>query len=582
MEYITSLQAADKWNLSKRQVNALCKSGRIYGAVKKGQRWMIPEDAVYESKRSGEKQPDPIGEQDLNLGNEGFSTIRNSEYIDKSGLIAFVNRCLNTPQKLICVSRPRRFGKSMAADMLTAYYSRGCDSRELFAGLEIVKDENFSSYLNKYDTIFLNIQEFLSRSSNVQELLTRIKQRVIRELTRQYPDVELFDPEDLAETMQDIYAESKCPFVLIIDEWDCIFREFKNDKEAQEKYLDFLRDLIKDKSYIHLAYMTGILPIKKYGTHSALNMFDEFSMIDPGPLASYVGFTEAEVKKLCEEYHIELGEIRNWYDGYSFEEVPSVYSPKSVVSCMRLGRLGNYWNQTETFEALKLYIDMNFEGLRDDILSILAGEEVPVNTGSFTNDMTTFRTEDDVLTLLIHLGYLGYHYSARSVFIPNDEIRAEYVNAVSVSNWGEVSKALKNSADTLQAIWQGREKQVAEGIRQAHFETSHIQYNDENALSYTISLALYAARNFYTVHRELAGGKGFADLVFIPRKRFADKPALVVELKWNKDAVGAISQIKEREYCQSLEEYHGNLLLVGVNYDKKTQEHSCKIEEYRK
>lgn len=519
----------------------------------------------------------------LNPDNSKFQRAVNSDiYVDKTGLIKYTNHVINTMQAYVCVSRPRRFGKSMAADMLTAYYSRGCDSRELFAGLEIAKDENFGGYLNKYDTIFLNIQEFLSRSSNVQELLTRIKQRVIRELTRQYPDVELFDPEDLAETMQDIYAESKCPFVLIIDEWDCIFREFKNDKEAQEKYLDFLRDLIKDKSYIHLAYMTGILPIKKYGTHSALNMFDEFSMIDPGPLASYVGFTEAEVKKLCEEYHMELGEIRNWYDGYSFEEVPSVYSPKSVVSCMRLGKLGNYWNQTETFEALQLYIDMNFEGLRDDILSMLAGEEVPVNTGSFTNDMTTFRTEDDVLTLLIHLGYLGYHYSARSVFIPNDEIRAEYVNAVSVSNWGEVSKALKNSADTLQAIWQGREKQVAEGIRQAHFETSHIQYNDENALSYTISLALYAARNFYTVHRELAGGKGFADLVFIPRKRFADKPALVVELKWDKDAVGAIAQIKEREYCQSLEEYQGNLLLVGVNYDKKTQEHSCKIEEYRK
>lgn len=382
----------------------------------------------------------------LNPDNSKFQRAVNSDiYVDKTGLIKYTNRVINTMQAYVCVSRPRRFGKSMAADMLTAYYSRGCDSRELFAGLEIAEDKNFTRYLNKYDTIFLNVQEFLSRSSNVQELLTRIKQRVIRELARLYPDVELFDPEDLAETMQDIYAESKCPFILIIDEWDCIFREFKNDKEAQEKYLDFLRDLIKDKSYIHLAYMTGILPIKKYGTHSALNMFDEFSMIDPGPLASYVGFTEAEVKKLCEEYHMELSEIRNWYDGYSFEEVSSVYSPKSVVSCMRLGKLGNYWNQTETFEALQIYIDMNFEGLRDDILSMLAGEEVPVNTGSFTNDMTTFRTEDDVLTLLIHLGYLGYHYSARSVFIPNDEIRAEYVNAVSVSDWGEVSKALKNS-----------------------------------------------------------------------------------------------------------------------------------------
>lgn len=311
-----------------------------------------------------------------------------------------------------------------------------------------------------------------------------------------------------------------------------------------------------------------------------MNMFDEFSMIDPGPLASYVGFTESEVEKLCGEYQMDIDEIRNWYDGYSFEEVPSVYSPKSVISCMRLGRLGNYWNQTETFEALQLYIDMNFEGLRDDILSMLAGEEVPVNTGSFTNDMATFRTEDDVLTLLIHLGYLGYRYATKTVFIPNGEIRAEFVNAVSVSDWGEVSNALKNSADTLQAIWQGREKQVAEGIRQAHFETSHIQYNDENALSYTISLALYAARNFYTIHRELAGGKGFADLVFIPKKQFAEKPALVVELKWDKSAEGAIKQIKDKKYFESLEEYQDNLLLIGINYDKKTKEHVCKIEKY--
>lgn len=517
----------------------------------------------------------------LNPDNSKFQRAVNSDiYVDKTGLIKYTNRVINTMQAYVCVSRPRRFGKSMAADMLTAYYSKGCDSREVFSGLEITEDETFDRYLNKYDTVFLNVQEFLSRSSDVKELIARIKQRVIRELTRQYPDVELFDSTDLAETMQDIYAESKCPFVLIIDEWDCIFREFKNDKEAQEKYLDFLRDLIKDKSYIHLAYMTGILPIKKYGTHSALNMFDEFSMIDPGPLASYVGFTESEVEKLCGEYQMDIDEIRNWYDGYSFEEVPSVYSPKSVISCMRLGRLGNYWNQTETFEALQIYIDMNFEGLKDDVLSMIAGESVPVNTGSFTNDMTTFRTEDDVLTLLIHLGYLSYDYENKTVKIPNNEVREEYVNSVSVSDWGEISKALKNSADTLQAIWQGRPEQVALGIQQAHFETTHIQYNDENALSYTVSLALYAARNFYTIHREFAGGKGFADMVFLPRKKFPDKPALVIELKWDHSAQGAITQIKQKQYCESLKEYHGNLLLVGINYDTKSRIHTCKIEPF--
>ena len=175
---------------------------------------------------------------------------------------------------------------------------------------------------------------------------------------------------------------------------------------------------------------------------------------------------------------------------------------------------------------------MNFEGLKDDVLSMIAGNSVPVNIGNFANDMSTFHTEDDVLTLLIHLGYAAYDYDNKTVQIPNNEVRAEYVNSVSASDWGEVSKALKISADTLEAIWQKRPKQVAEAVRQAHFETSHIQYNDENALSYTISLALYAARNFYTVHREFPGGKGFADLVFLPRKKFIDKPALVVELKW--------------------------------------------------
>lgn len=350
------------------------------------------------------------------------------------------------------------------------------------------------------------------------------------------------------------------------------------NREAQEKYLDFLRDLMKDKGYIYLAYMTGILPIKKYGTHSALNMFDEFSMLEPGPLAPYVGFTEDEVEKLCTDYKISVDEVKSWYDGYTFDNV-SVYSPRSVVSCMRLGKIGNYWNQTETFEALKDYIEMNFEGLRDDVLSMLVGETVSVNTGSFTNDMTTFRTEDDVFTLLVHLGYLAYDEKNKCVYIPNNEIRAEYVNVVSASDWGEATEALKNSADTLRAIWDGKAELVARQIEKAHFETSHIQYNDENALSYTISLALYAARNYYHVYRKLAGGKGFADLVFVPKRRFSDKPAMVIELKWNRNAEAAIAQIKQKKYCESLKEYQGNLILVGLNYDKKTKEHNCIIEK---
>ena len=487
----------------------------------------------------------------LNPDSSRFEEAVNSDiYIDKTGLLNYTNSVLHTMQKYICISRPRRFGKSIAANMLAAYYSRGCETRKLFETFEIAESDTFEKYLNQYNTILINMQEMLSRSNNVQELVERCQKLIIRELKSEYPDVDYFDEEDLTLCMQDVYAQKKQTFVIIIDEWDCIFREYKTDKRAQEKYLDFLRDLLKDKAYIHLAYMTGILPIKKYGTHSALNMFDEFSMIDPGPLACYVGFTEEEVKELCKQYNMDMEEVKSWYDGYSFEKALSIYSPRSVVNCMRLGKIGNYWNQTETFEAQQIYIDMNFEGLKDD-----------------------------VLTLLIHLGYVAYDYDNKMVHIPNNEVRAEYVNSVSASDGGEVSRALKNSADTLEAIWQKRPKQVAEAVRQAHFETSHIQYNDENALSYTISLALYAARNFYTVHREFPGGKGFADLVFLPRKKFPEKPALVVELKWDKTADGAIGQIKRNEYCRSLEEYRGNLLLVGVNYDRKTKEHECMIEE---
>ena len=517
----------------------------------------------------------------FNPGNEKFGRAINSTiYVDKSQLINYTNKVINTMQQNICVSRPRRFGKSMAADMLTAYYSRGCDSLTLFQALQIGASPDFERYLNQYNTISLNIQEFLSQAHGIEEVLGLLRRSVLWELLEEYPDFRYFDRDNLTRTMQDIYNNTGIPFIVIIDEWDCVLREYKQDTRAQEKYLDFLRDLLKDKSYIQLAYMTGILPIKKYGTHSALNMFDEFSMLNPGPLASFVGFTESEVRVLCEQYHMDMEEMKTWYDGYAFEEVGSVYSPKSVISSLRFGKYGNYWNQTETFEALRVYIDMNFEGLKDDVLSMLAGERIAINVGSFTNDMTTFHGEDDVLTLLVHLGYLSYDYVNKNVYIPNYEIQSEYVNAISVSAWGEVSKALKNSADLLEAIWNGKEERVAALIEQSHFETSHLQYNDENALSYTISLAMYAARNYYTIQREMPTGKGYADMVFLPRKKFPDKPALLMELKWNKSAKGAIAQIKQKQYAGSLMEYRDKMLLVGINYDKKTRKHSCVIEEY--
>ncbi len=515
----------------------------------------------------------------LNPGNEKFAQCVNSEiYIDKTGLIRYCSRVMNSMQKYICMSRPRRFGKSVAADMLAAFYSCGCDSGELFAGFEIAKDPCFQKDLNKYHVLYLNMQEFLSRTGSVEHMLGMLERQVIRELAKEYPAVDYFDRQDLPGCMQDVYLEMKTSFVIIIDEWDCVFREYRTDAGAQKRYLDFLRGMLKDKGYISLCYMTGILPVKKYGTHSALNMFDEFSMTFQGELAQYAGFTEKEVLGLCSRYGMDFEEMKKWYDGYVLEGTGSVYNPRSVVSAMRFHKFQYYWNQTETFEALRVYIDMNFEGLRDVVLKMMNEKNsVPADIHSFTNDMVTFHSKDDVLTLLVHLGYLGYRSDREEVFIPNQEILNEYVTSISNSDWGAVSKALKNAKDALEALWAGDEAFVAKAVQEAHYESSYLQYHDENALSYTISLAFYTARNYYTLIRELPSGKGRADMFFLPKKRFADKPALLVELKWNHTAESAIRQIKQRCYPKALEDYRGRLLCAGISYNVKTKEHSCRI-----
>ena len=329
-----------------------------------------------------------------------------------------------------------------------------------------------------------------------------------------------------------------------------------------------------------LAYMTGILPIKKYGTQSALNNFYEYTMVDSGCLEEYVGFTEEEVSGLCEEYGMDFQEMRRWYDGYSFRRIGHVYNPKSVVDAMLREEFDNYWSQTETYEALKIYIDMNFDGLKDAIITMLGGIRCRVNPRTFQNDMTTFQGKDDVLTLLVHLGYLGYDIERKEVFIPNREVEYEFASAIQGAGWKEVAKAVASSEELLDATLRKDGQMVANGLNEFHREAASVlAYNNENSLSCAVSLAYFSAREYYTVVREMPAGKGFADLVFLPRRNHPNKPALVVELKWDHSAQGAISQIRNIEYVKSLEDYAGQLLLVGINYDKENKEHQCLIEE---
>jgi len=518
--------------------------------------------------------------QYVNPGIRDFEMALNSEiYVDKSNLVIETNKLVDTKQRFICISRPRRFGKTMAAEMLAAYYGASEDSHDLFKGLKIATHASYEKHLNQYHVVMINMQEFLSQTSTVTEMITKLVEKVGNELIEAHPEARYKEPNNLMQVMMDLYLHTKRPFVILIDEWDCLFREYKDDLDAQKDYLDFLRTLLKDKTYVGLAYMTGILPIKKYGTHSALNMFDEYSMIRPYQFLEYFGFTEAEVKSLAHEYEMSFDDIEKWYNGYFTDRKQPIYNPRSAKSCLLNKTFDSYWNNTETYEALKDYIMLDFDGLREKVTLMLSGASLGINTRSFINDMTTFESADDILTLLVHLGYLTYHFEDKTVRIPNEEVRDEFMTSIKSLKWTNVINAIGHSDKILKALWQGQADIVAKGIEQVHAEnTSILAYNDENALSCVISLALYSAKDYYTTIRELPTGKGYADLVFIPRKKHQDKPAIVVELKWDQTVEGAIHQIKAKNYISALDEYKGDLLLVGVNYDKTEKTHTCVIE----
>ena len=516
----------------------------------------------------------------LNPDNIDFQDAINSKiYVDKTELMKYTNDVIRTEDKYICVSRPRRFGKSMAANMLVAYYSRGCDSKEMFSGYKIATAPSFEKHLNKYNVIHINMVNFLGEAKNVDEMIHFIEEDVIDEITEEYPDIKMPRRVTLLNVLNKVFTQLKVPFIFIIDEWDCVFRDKKNDKAEQEKYLDFLRDLLKNQSYVALAYMTGILPIKKYGKHSALNMFTEIAMTNSREYTEFTGFTESEVKELCEQYEMPFDETKRWYDGYNLKGI-SIYNPRSVVMSMTGHDYDSYWTSTETYEALKVYIQMNFDGLREKVIDMIAGEKVSVNTGKFQNDMSIFNSADDVLTLLIHLGYLTYNDG--KVWIPNSEVQQEFINSIEDGGWETVMNAIRSSEELIEATVAGDEEKVAEMVEKAHDDNSAVlSYNNETSLSCVISLAYYSARKEYIIHRELATGKGFADIVFIPLRN-SQKPAMVVELKWDHSADTAIEQIKRKQYTEKISEYSGEILLVGISYDAKTKKHSCIIEKVEK
>ncbi len=518
----------------------------------------------------------------VNPGNSGFSGIKNDTYIDKTGLISLINQSIDTPRRLTCISRPRRFGKSFAAQMLCAYYDKTCDSSALFDNLAIGSDTQYRKHLNQYDVIYLDMTGVIGET-DITEIVPYIKRNVTRELKAAYPDIEIV--EGFASTLIHGVEAAGNRFIMIIDEWDAPIREARNNPQAQRDYLEFLRSLFKNSSatsqIFAAAYMTGILPIKKDGFQSAISDFKEFSILDPGEYAEFTGFTEQEVRSLCEIYHMSFAKTKSWYDGYSFDNVHSIYNPYSVMSAMQSKKFKSYWRRTSASEALLTYIDMDEDGLQEDIARLISGEAIEVDTEQFENDFETFKSKDDVLTLMIHLGYLTYSEDDQgtgTARIPNEEIRMEFNQILRKGKHKKLLSLIQASDRLLENTLRGDARAVAETIAMVHDSNyaPHF-YNDEQALRATVRYAYITCVDQYIRIEELPSGHGCADLVYIPKRR-SSLPAMIIELKWNKTAEGAISQIKNRNYPAALKDYGGELLLVGISYNEKTKAHTCVIE----
>ena len=528
----------------------------------------------------------------INKGNNAFQDIVNSEYVDKTSLIPFINMTLNSERRYSCVTRSRRFGKSMAAKMLCAYYDKSCDSRKLFSGLLAEKDKSFEKFLNKYSVIYLDVTSFTARPELGDKMVRVMQEKIIEELKEAFHDVRYKENSDLMDTLSAIRKETGEKFFFIIDEWDAICREFPDRHKMKgdisgtaptilDEYVMLLRRLFKTQDSDEVfagAYLTGILPIKKYNTESALNNFNEYSVIDPAFLAPCFGFTPDEVQALAEQYNSSMEDLKMWYDGYHIGREKSIYNPYSVMKAIQRGECRSYWTTTGAYDSIKTYIQMNFDGLKDDIIRMLAGEHVQVNTLKFQNDMYIVRSKNDALTVMIHLGYLSYNHDSKECYIPNKEVSEEFLNAVEDTSWTRLVEAITASQNLLAATLSGNEQAVAQAIDIAHDEnTSILAYNDENSLACVLSIAYIWAKNEYVIHREYATGKGYADLVMIPRRNVS-KPAIVIELKYNHSTDTAISQIKQKNYPAKLADYTGDILLVGINYDKESKQHTCKIE----
>ncbi len=501
-----------------------------------------------------------------------FQRAKNSRiFVDKSLLIENVSEQINTNEQHICITRPRRFGKTMNANMLAAYYTKGLDSGSLFADLEIAKQKMHPDHLNQHNVVRIDFSQMPDDCRSYAEYIGDIRDKLRKDLGEAYPQV---DPLAYS-SLSSLFEATGDSFIFILDEWDAIFHKRFLTREDREDFLEFLRKLLKDKVYVELTYMTGVLPIAKYSSGSALNMFREDHALKHGPYEKFFGFTKTEVQALCKEHQtLCYEELKQWYDGYQMKNGESLFNPRSVAYALIDGECQNYWTETGPMNEVADCIEHNVDEVREDIVQMVAGNPVEAELEGYSAAQPQMETRDEILSAMVVYGFLSYYDG--TLRIPNHELMEKYQKVLARDSMGGVQDIVKQSKAMLQATLAGDEGQVAAILEAAHDrEIPFLRYNDENALSCVITLCYLYARKNYTIQREAKSGKGYCDYLFTPR--IADDPAIILELKVDHSAEAALAQIKERNYVEKVSRYK-EILLVGINYDRKNKQHTCRIE----
>lgn len=531
------------------------------------------------------------------LNSESAYTLYKSEtqkpyFVDKSRMIEELFPLIEEGANHICITRPRRFGKTVTANMISAFFSRAREASDIFDRLKISTSQNYSKYRNQYNVIHISLNDISRQCTTYEEYITRIEQRLVRDLKRAYPQAELDGEESAVDALMEIYTEnSENRFIFVFDEWDFLFHQpFVTEKEKRE-YLSYLRSLLKDRPYVILAYMTGILPIAKYSSGSELNMFTEYTMLSEEKFSEVFGFTDSEVDTLYQKYtdyteHIKVTRegLRYWYNGYHTFSGERVYNPRSVVCALRNNNLGNYWTSAGPYDEIYYYIENNVAAVRDNLALMVSGIPVPAKIREYAATSMNLNTKDEIFSSMVVYGFLSYENG--KVSIPNKELMDRFDEMLQREpSLGYVYRLARASDRMLEATLSGDVDTMAEILELAHdTEVPLLRYNNETELSAVVNLVYLSARDRYRVEREDKAGTGYVDFIFYPE---TDKSidCIILELKVDSSPEEAIRQIKTRKYDLRFRErigeeqkYTGRILAVGISYNKKTKKHICRVE----